>query len=60
MYRSLGSKRDIVPVDYETLVSYLQVRAEEYASQMDVTMAEIESVTEDSQKAIFKEAGFRS
>ncbi len=60
MYRSLGSKRDDIPEDYEALREYLQIRADEYASQMDITLAEIESVTEKTQMMIFKETGFRS
>lgn len=60
IYRSLASRSDTIPTDYQELVQFLKIRSDEYASQMDITMAEIESVTEKPQFAIFKEAGFRS
>jgi len=60
MYRSLASKRDILPNDFEALTQLLQTRADEYALQLDTTLAEIEFITERPQMMIFKEAGFRS
>lgn len=60
IYRSLASKRDQIPTPYRDLVSFLQIRADEYASQMDITLAEVESITGMTKPAIFKEAGFRS
>jgi hypothetical protein len=60
IYRSLASKRDRIPQDYKGLVALLKVRSDEYASQMDTTLAEIESITEVTKSMIFKEAGFRS
>lgn len=60
MYRSLSSKTDILPQDYQSMVSLLQRRADEYASQIDLTFAEIESVTNHEQFMIFKEVGYRS
>lgn len=60
MYRSLASKNDKLPMSYEALVAQLQIRADEYASQIDLTLAEIESITEQPQYMIFKEVGYRS
>lgn len=60
MYRSLASHHDILPSNYNSLVSLLQIRSDEYASQIDLTLAEIESVTEKMQYMIFKEVGYRS
>lgn len=60
MYRSLASPNDVLPTNYEDLVSHLQIRSDEYASQIDLTLAEIESVTEKMQYMIFKEVGYRS
>lgn len=60
MYRSLASKQDIIPQNYESIVSVLKRRSDEYASQVDTALAEIESVTGKMQYMIFKEAGFRS
>lgn len=60
MYRSLASERDILPMNYKSLVGHLKVRADEYASQIDLALAEIESVTDQPQYMIFKEVGYRS
>lgn len=60
MYRSLASPRDVLPSNYNDLVSLLQIRSDEYASQIDLALAEIESVTEKMQYMIFKEVGYRS
>jgi len=60
MYRSLASKYDFIPQSYSDLVSLLKVRSDEYASQIDITLAEIESVTGQMQFMIFKEVGYRS
>ena len=60
MYRSLAGKKDIIPTEYNELVDFLQVRADEYALQMDTALAEIEFTIDSTQMMIFKEAGFRS
>lgn len=60
MYRSLASKNDEIPRAYSDLVPFLRRRSDEYANQIDTTLAEIESVTEQMQYMIFKEVGFRS
>lgn len=60
MYRSLASNQDIIPQNYESIVSHLMIRSNEYASQIDTALAEIESVTNKPQYMIFKEVGFRS
>lgn len=60
MYRSLGSASETYSRNYVTLVDQLQLRSDEYASQVDITLAEIESVTNKTQFMIFKEVGFRS
>lgn len=60
MYRSLASKNDIIPREYSDLVPFLRRRSDEYANQVDTTLAEIESVTEQMQYMIFKEVGYRS
>lgn len=60
MYRSLGSKNEAYSRNYVTLVDQLQLRSDEYASQVDIALAEIQSVTDKLQPMIFKEVGFRS
>ena len=60
MYRSLAGKHDVIPTDKNELVKLLRIRSDEYANQMDTTMASIEGVTGKHQIASFKEAGFRS
>lgn len=60
MYRSLASKQDVIPQNYESMVSVLKIRSDEYAGQVDTALAEIESVVGQPQYMIFKEAGFRS
>lgn len=60
MYRSLASKHDILPLSYSSLVNHLKTRSDEYAAQVDLTLAEIEMVTEQPQYMIFKEVGYRS
>jgi hypothetical protein len=60
IYRSLASKEQKVPTNYKDLVAMLKMRADEYAGQLDTSVAEIESITGKAQNLIFKEAGFRS
>lgn len=60
MYRSLGSNQEVYSSNYVSLVDQLRVRSDEYASQVDITLAEIESITGKTQPMIFKEVGFRS
>ncbi len=60
MYRSLAGREDLIPRNYNDLVSFLRRRSDEYANQIDIALAEIESVTDHHQYMIFKEVGFRS
>lgn len=60
MYRSLAGPNDVIPTDYRELVNHLRIRADEYASQIDITLSEIEFITGESQTMIFKEVGYRS
>lgn len=60
MYRSLASKKDMIPTNYNDLVKFLQIRTDEYANQIDTIVAETEYATGKMQPMIFKEAGFRS
>ncbi len=60
MYRSLASPQDTIPGEYDSLVKFLRIRSDEFANQMDTTMASIEAVTGMHQFAYFKETGFRS
>jgi hypothetical protein len=53
MYRSLASERDLLPMNYNSLVNHLITRSNEYASQIDLALAEIESVTDKPQYMIF-------
>ncbi|MBF0315834.1 MAG: hypothetical protein HQK50_12255 [Oligoflexia bacterium] len=60
MYRSLADK-NIQPIDdYNTLLSVLKIRGEEFASQLDNTLIEIEATLDHHKLAIFKEVGYRS
>jgi hypothetical protein len=60
IYRSLISAQDKAPEDYNALVSKLQVRAEEFASDLDSKLLEIETATGIKKKIILKETGFKS
>jgi len=60
MYRSLANRDAEVPADFNSLVTLLQTRSDEFSSQMDIAVASIDSVTGKSSKLMFKEAGFRS
>ena len=60
MYRSLANKTDNIPKIQADLVSLLRVRSDEYASQVDNTIASIDSITGKTSVLMFKEAGFRS
>lgn len=60
MYRSLASTESIIPQNYNSLVSFLQVRADQYAFQMDTVLTEIEFTVGKMQYMYFKEVGFRS
>lgn len=48
MYRSLYSKNLIIPDSYPELVKALTASSEQYASQLDTVLAEIQSVTGDN------------
>jgi hypothetical protein len=60
MYRSLAAEQDSIPTDYRGLVDHLRLRADEYASQIDITLTEIEATVGEPQIMIFKEVGYRS
>lgn len=60
MYRSFATPNDVIPSDHGQLVDVLGLRANRFASQLDSTLVEIESVTNVHKKVIFKEVGFRS
>jgi hypothetical protein len=60
MYRSLAGKRDSIPASMGDLVSLLRIRSDQFASQMDNTLVNIEMVTGKHQMAFFKELGYRS
>lgn len=60
MYRSLASREAPVPADYESLVAHLQQTTDRYAEQLDMTLAEIQTVTGVTKPVIFKEVGFKS
>ncbi len=60
MYRSFATPTDVLPSDYNQLVDVLGLRANRFASQLDSTLIEIESVTGVHKKVVFKEVGFRS
>ena len=60
MYRSLAGTHDIIPTNSPDLVRLLRVRVDQFASQMDNTMVNIELVTGKHQLAMFKELGYRS
>ncbi|MBU6154219.1 MAG: hypothetical protein KGP28_07940 [Bdellovibrionales bacterium] len=60
MYRSLAGKKDAIPGDFESLVRLLRIRSDQFASQLDDALVNIESITHHSAKVQFKEIGFRS
>lgn len=60
IYRSLATKEQQIPNDYSELVSVLTQTAERYASQIDNTVVQIESVIGKQVPIWFKEVGFRS
>lgn len=60
MYRSLASSNDQLPADYNALVAHLQKRADEYASQLDSMITEIEATINVQKPIIFKEIGYKS
>lgn len=60
MYRSLASRGQVPPTDYNQLVNLLRQRADSYASQLDTAITEISLVTEVDKKFFFKEIGYRS
>lgn len=60
MYRSLAAVNEPIPTKFSDLVKKLQVRTDEYASQMDTLLAEVEGALGESKKIHFKEIGYRS
>lgn len=60
MYRSLASRGQVPPTNYNDLVKLLRQRADSYASQLDTAWTEISLVTEIEKKLYFKEIGYRS
>jgi hypothetical protein len=60
MYRSLAFRDDVLPADYEELVSLLSERALSYANQLDITLLEISMYSQGVMPVILKEVGFRS
>lgn len=60
MYRSLTSKQQATPADFDSLVSLLRQRTDSFATQLDTAFTQI-SLTLDAEKpVIFKELGYRS
>lgn len=60
MYRSLATKKQVIPNDYNDLVDLLQRTSDRYASQIDNALFEIGMATEVEKDIILKEIGFRS
>ena len=60
MYRSLASRNQEFPEDFEELVQLLKQRADVFASQLDTTWDEISWITQTEKQFIFKEIGYRS
>ncbi len=60
MYRSLAGKTDAIPSQISQLVSLLRIRSDQFASQLDDTLTNIEIITKHQAKVEFKEVGFRS
>lgn len=60
MYRSLASRGQVPPTNYNDLVKLLRQRADSFASQLDTAWTEISLVTEIEKKFYFKEIGYRS
>lgn len=59
-YRSLASKQNKIPSQYDDLVRHLTTYAERYATQLDSTLTEIDATIGSTSKAILKEVGYRS
>lgn len=60
IYRSLASKNQQLPTDYNELVSVLKTRSDSYATQLDNGFMQIELTLDHHKEAIIKEIGFRS
>jgi hypothetical protein len=60
MYRSLAGKKESIPADFPSLVRLLRIRSDQFASQLDDALLNIESITRQPAKVVFKEVGFRS
>ena len=60
MYRSLASGQSALSANLADLQALLKDTSDRYASQLDNTLAEIETITGTSKKIILKEIGFRS
>jgi hypothetical protein len=60
MYRSLMPKGEVPPSNYSDLVSKLQSRSEEFASDLDSKLLEIEQAVGGKKQIVIKEVGFKS
>lgn len=60
IYRSLASPNQVLPEEFDSLVSTLKNRADSYATQIDTALMQIEFTLEQAKPAIIKEIGFRS
>ena len=60
MYRSLMGRSEVVPAAYSDLVIKLQHRAEQYASDLDSMLFEIETAVGKPKRIVIKELGFKS
>jgi len=60
MYRSLASRRQKLPSDFDALSRRLKQRADSFATQMDNTLTQIALTVDADKPVIFKEVGFRS
>lgn len=60
IYRSLASRGQTLPTDYNDLVATLKLRSDSYATQLDTGFMQIELTLDHHKKAAIKEIGFRS
>jgi len=60
LYRSLASRDQGLPEDYDSLFALLKQTSDRYAAQLDTALFEIESVVDQRKDVILKEVGFRS
>ena len=60
MYRSLTSRNQEVPADYDQLVALLRQRTDSFATQLDTAFTQISLTLDNERPVIFKELGYRS